>query len=216
VSERLIAEALQPYPPGLVIATKGGLVRPRPYAWDPDARPAHLRQAVEGSLRRLRVERIDLYQLHAVDPRVPIEESVGVLADLRAQGKLRHIGVSNVSVRELARARRVAPIVSVQNRYNLTDRASEDVLEVCERDGLAFIPWFPLAAGPLAASRGPLARIAADLQATPAQVALAWLLERSPAMLVIPGTTRLSHLEENVAAASLRLDDAQFATLDRL
>ncbi len=216
VSERLIAEALYPYPPDLVIATKGGLVRPRPAAWDADGRPAHLRRAVEGSLRRLRLERIDLYQLHAVDPRVPLEESVGALADLQAEGKIRHIGVSNVSAAELARAQRVAPIVAVQNRYNLTDRASEDVLAICARDGLTFIPWFPLAAGPLAAPGGPLARIAAEQRATPAQVALAWLLHHSPAMLPIPGTARRDHLEENVAAAALRLDAAQLAALDRL
>jgi pyridoxine 4-dehydrogenase len=213
VSERLIAEALHPYPRDLVIATKGGLVRPSRDAWDADCRPAHLRQALEGSLRRLRVDQIDLYQLHTVDPRVPYEESVGVLADLQAEGKIRYIGVSNVDEAQLARARRVARIVSVQNLYNLADRGSEDVLAVCERDGLAFIPWFPLAAGPLTEPGGLLAEIAARHQATPGQVALAWLLQRSPCMLPIPGTARLAHLEENVAAAALRLTDDELAAL---
>jgi pyridoxine 4-dehydrogenase len=200
VSERLIAEALQPYPPGLVIATKGGLVRPG-------------RAALEGSLRRLRVDQVDLYQLHTPDPRVPFEESVGTLADLQAEGKIRYIGVSNVDVDELARARRVARIVSVQNLYNLGDRHSEDVLAACERDGLAFIPWFPLAAGPLTRPGGLLAEIATRHGATPGQVALAWLLRRSPLMLPIPGTSRMAHLEENVAAASLRLTDDEYAAL---
>ena len=190
VSEEIIAEALHPYPPGLVIATKGGLTRAGPGDWGRDARPEHLRAACEGSLRRLRLARIDLYQLHAVDPRVPLEDSLGELARLRAEGKIRHIGVSNVSAQELARAQRAVTVVSVQNRYNLADRAAEDVLQDCERAGIAFIPWFPLGAGRDAAN---------------AQGAIAWLLARSPVMLPIPGTSSVAHLEENVAAANVRL-----------
>jgi pyridoxine 4-dehydrogenase len=190
VSEEIIAEALHPYPSGLVIATKGGLTRAGPGHWGRDGHPAHLRAACEGSLRRLRLARIDLYQLHAVDPRVPLEDSLGELARLRAEGKIRHIGVSNVSAPELARAQRIVTVVSVQNRYNLADRDAEDVLKSCERAGIAFIPWFPLGAGRDAAN---------------AQRALAWLLARSPVMLPIPGTSSVSHLEENVAAASVRL-----------
>jgi aryl-alcohol dehydrogenase-like predicted oxidoreductase len=189
-SEEIIAEALYPYPPGLVIATKGGLTRAGPGNWGRDAHPAHLRAACEGSLKRLRLARIDLYQLHALDPRVPLEDSLGELARLRAQGKIRHIGVSNVSARELAQAQRIVTVVSVQNRYNLADRDSEEVLKNCERAGIAFIPWFPLGAGRDAAN---------------AQRAIAWLLARSPVMLPIPGTSSVAHLEENVAAASLRL-----------
>jgi pyridoxine 4-dehydrogenase len=214
VSERLIAEALHPYPAELTIATKGGLLHPKRGSWPADGRPAHLREALEGSLRRLRVERIDLYQLHTVDSKVPIEESVGALAELQKAGKIRHLGVSNVSATELARARRVAAIVSVQNLYNLSNRSSEDVLEVCERDGLAFLPWYPLAAGPLTARGGALTQVAARHQATAAQVALAWLLQHSPAMLPIPGTSRVAHLEENVAAAALRLDEEDLALLE--
>jgi len=190
VSEEIIAEALHPYPPGLVIATKGGLTRAGPGHWGRDGHPAYLRAACEGSLKRLRVARIDLYQLHAVDPRVPLEDSLGELARLRTAGKIRHIGVSNVSAQELARAQRLVSVVSVQNRYNLADRDSEDVLKSCERAKIAFIPWFPLGAGRDAAN---------------AQRAIAWLLARSPVMLPIPGTSSVAHLEENVAAASLRL-----------
>ncbi len=213
VSEELLAEALYPYPPGLVIATKGGFVR-RGGGWIPNGRPEHLRDSAEGSLRRLRLNRIDLYQLHTVDPHVPIEESVGVLADLQAQGKIRHIGVSNVSAGELARARRAARVVSVQNRYNLADRASDDVVEICEREGLAFLPWDPLGAGALARrpARG-LQRVAGRSGATAAQVALAWLLKRSPAILPIPGTASVSHLEENVAAARVEMGPAEFEAL---
>jgi pyridoxine 4-dehydrogenase len=191
VSEELIAEALHPYPEGLVIATKGGLVRPPGHEgeWLRDGRPEHLRQACEGSLRRLRVDRIDLYQLHRPDPAVPFAESVGALAELREAGKIRHIGLSNVSVAQLEEARDIVEIVSVQNRFNLTDRASSDVLGVCERDGLAFVPWFPLAAGRLAEPGGPVAEIAAHRDATAGQVALAWLLGWSPVMLPIPGTS---------------------------
>jgi pyridoxine 4-dehydrogenase len=211
VSENLIAEALHPYPGGLVIATKGGLLRSGPRQWQRDCRPEHLRDACEGSLRRLRLERLDLYQLHTVDPDVPIEESVGALAELREEGKIAHIGVSNTGESELARARAVVPIVSVQNRYSLGDRASDPVLGTCEREGLAFIPWYPLGAGGIAG--GPIERIASERRATPFQVALAWLLARSPATLPIPGTSSVEHLEENVAAASLRLSQDEVSEL---
>ncbi len=212
VDEELIAEALYPYPEDLVIATKGGLVRPRPSAWDSDARPERLRAAVDGSLRRLRLERIDLYQLHAPDPRVPLEESLGALADCQKAGKIRHIGVSNVDTRELARARRVVKVVSVQNRYNLGDRSSEDVLRACERLGIAFLPWFPLGAGSVL-RRAIVKGTAERLKATPAQVALAWLLAKSPVMLPIPGTASLAHLAENSAAAKLKLPAEDLALL---
>jgi aryl-alcohol dehydrogenase-like predicted oxidoreductase len=213
VDEILIAEALHPYPKGLVIATKGGLVRPNRHAWDPDGRPEHLRQAVEGSLKRLRLERIDLYQFHAPDDRVPFAESVGALADLQRAGKIRHLGVSNVTVRQLAEARRAAPIVSVQNEYNVGDRGSDDVLAACEKAGIAFIPWYPLGAG-RALRAAKVQRVAKRLGATPAQVALAWLLARSPATLPIPGTASLAHLEENVAAAGLKLSREDLAALN--
>jgi pyridoxine 4-dehydrogenase len=212
VSEELISEALHPYPGGLVIATKGGLTRSGPGRWERDGRPEHLREACEGSLKRLRVERIDLYQLHAVDPEVPFEESVGTLAELRDEGKIGHIGLSNVDTEQLGRAREIAPISSVQNRYSIGDRRSEPVLDACERDAIAFIPWFPLAAGDLEAD-GVISRIAGAHDATPFQVALAWLLARSPVMLPIPGTSSVEHLEENVAAASMRLTEDEFAEL---
>jgi pyridoxine 4-dehydrogenase len=212
VSERIIAEALFPYPPGLVIGTKGGLVRPSRGRWPSDARPEHLRRALDGSLKRLRLERIDLYQLHAPDPKVPYADSVGVLADLQRAGKIRHLGVSNVSPRELEQARGIASIVSVQNEYNLGDRSSDNVLAACEKAGIAFIPWFPLGAGSLLRS-GKLTRVAARLGATPAQVALAWLLARSAVMLPIPGTRSIEHLEENVGAASLKLSADDLAML---
>ncbi len=213
VSEALIAEALHPYPEGLVIATKGGFLR-RGGGWIPNGQPAHLRRALESSLRRLRLERIDLYQLHTVDPRVPIEESIGALIDLQAQGKIRHIGVSNVTVEELTRARRVARVVSVQNRYSLADRGSEDVVEACAGNGLGFLPWYPLAAGALTRPRDErLRRIALNHKATPAQVALAWLLKRSSAILPIPGTSSVAHLEENVGAAHLHLSGEEFEAL---
>ena len=215
VSEELIAEALAPYGHGLVIATKGGLTRPGPGEWRRDGRPEHLRAACEASLKRLRVDHIELYQLHSPDPRVPLEDSVGALVELQREGKIRHIGVSNVDARELAAARDVATIVSVQNRYNLADRSSEPVLTVCERDGIAFLPWYPLSAGSDAASAGPtLAEVAARHSATPAQVAIAWLLARSPVMLPIPGTSSVTHLEENLQAARLRLSAADRAALD--
>ena len=225
VSEELIAEALYPYPEGLVIATKGGLLRDGPDSWPGDGRPEHLKRACEGSLKRLRVERIDLYQFHWPDERVPVEDSVGALVELQQEGKIRDIGVSNFGVEKLARARRIATVVSVQNRYNLAERDSDDVIAICERDGLAFIPWYPLAASKLAAggragggrrkrASDAAARVAARLGATPTQVALAWLLTRSPAMLPIPGTSSLQHLEENVAAASIRLSDTELAELE--
>jgi pyridoxine 4-dehydrogenase len=205
VSENLIAEALHPYPEGLVIATKGGLRRTGPGQWPRDGRPERLKECCEASLRRLRVDRIDLYQLHSPDPRVPLEDSMGALKELQDEGKIRHVGVSNVSVEELERARAVVEVVTVQNRYNLTERHSESVLEACERDGLGFIPWFPLAIGELARPGGPLDDLARRHDAAPGQLALAWLLARSPVMLPIPGTASVEHLEENVAAQSIEL-----------
>ena len=213
VSETLIAKALHPYPAGLVIATKGGLTRPGPAAWDVDCRPEHLRRVCADSLKRLRLDRIEFYQLHAVDHRVPIEDSVGTLVDLQREGKIRHIGVSNVSAAELARARRVAEIVSVQNCYNLQDRSSDGLIDLCAGAGIAFIPFYPLAKGRLTAPGGPLARIAPRHHATPGQIALAWLLHRSPAMLPIPGTSSIAHFEENLGAASIRLSAEEFRTL---
>src|ERR671920_1354688 len=197
VSERLIGETLYPYPDGLVIASKAGLLRDGPGQWRPDGRPEHLREACEGSLKRLKLERIDLYQLHRIDSRVPAEESLGALAQLREEGKVRYVGLSEVGVEEIQRAQEIVPIVSVQNRYNLIDRGSEDVLDFCEREGIGFVPWFPLATGDLARPKGPLDEIAARHNASPGQVALAWLLWRSPVMLPIPGTSSVEHLEEN-------------------
>jgi pyridoxine 4-dehydrogenase len=211
VSETIIAEALHPYPAGLVIGTKGGFTRPG-RSWRADGRPAHLRAALDGSLQRLRLERIDLYQFHTPDPRVPFAESIGTLADAQRAGKIRHIGLSNVSVAQLAEAERLVEVVSVQNEYNLNDRASEDVLAACTQRGIAFIPWYPLGAGS-ALRAAKLKRVAARHGATPAQVALAWLLERSPIMLPIPGTSAIAHLEENVAAATLRLSAEDLAAL---
>lgn len=249
-SERLIAEALFPYPADLVIATKGGFERPGPNRWTPNGQPAHLRAACEGSLRRLRLERIELYQLHRIDPAVPLDDQLDVLLRLREEGKIRLLGLSEVSVADIARVRQRTPIVSAQNRYNLVDRhaspptagvakpqAPEQVLEYCERHGIAFIPWYPLLAGQLAGrgvglarmaarvakswlrgrsartSAGSLARVAMRLGASPAQVALAWLLRRSPVILPIPGTSNLKHLEENVAAARLELSERDFREL---
>lgn len=215
VSERLIAEALYPYPSDLVIATKAGLVRPGPSRWEPDGRPEHLRAACEGSLHRLRLARIDLLQLHRVDPKVPLEEQIGTLSELQREGKVRHIGLSNVSLEQIEAVRRMTTIVSVQNLYNLADRDSEDVLEYCTRENIGFIPWFPLATGDLAEPGGALARIARRLEALPAQVALAWLLAKSQVMLPIPGTSNARHLKENVEAARLQLTPADMEELDR-
>ena len=210
VSERLIAEALHPYPPDLAIATKAGLERPGPGQWTPNGRPEHLRAACDGSLRRLKLDRIDLYQLHRIDPVVPMDDQIGTLKQLQSDGKIRHIGLSEVGIGEIERARRLVPIASVQNRYNLVDREYEQVLDYCGRENIAFIPWFPLATGDLARPGSPLAQVAAQLGATPAQVALAWLLRRSPVMLPIPGTASVKHLEENVGAALLELGEREF------
>jgi pyridoxine 4-dehydrogenase len=205
VSENLIAEALHPYPDGLVIATKGGLRRPGPGQWVPDARPERLKECCEASLRRLRLERIDLYQLHSPDRKVPLEDSLGALKELQDEGKIRHVGVSNVTTDELDLSRRVVAVATVQNRYNVANRRHEDVLEACERGGTGFIPWWPLAVGDLARPGGPLDEAARAHDATPGQVALAWLLARSRVMLPIPGTSSVEHLEENAAAADLSL-----------
>jgi pyridoxine 4-dehydrogenase len=206
VSEEIIAEALYPYPPDLVIATKGGFDRPGPDKWVENGRPEHLRSACEGSLRRLRLERIDLYQLHRIDPKVAAEDQLGTLINLQAEGKIKHIGLSEVNVGQIERVQAIVPIVSIQNRYSVTDRGSEDVVEYCEREEIGFIPWFPLAAGKLSGAGSPIHRVAERLKATPSQVALAWLLARSPFILPIPGTSSVQHLEENVAAAGLKLD----------
>ena len=215
ISETLIATALHPYPVELVIASKGGFTRPGRGAWEADGRPEHLRRVCAESLKRLRLDRIELYQLHTVDRRVPIEESVGALVDLQREGKIGHIGVSNVSAAELARAQAVAKIVSVQNAYNLRDRSSDALVDLCTDAGIAFIPFYPLAKGRLAAPGTPLAQIAERHQATPGQIALAWLLHRSPVMLPIPGTSSVAHLDENLAAASIRLDAEELRTLAR-
>lgn len=214
VSEELIAEALFPYPKDLVIATKGGWNRPGPNQWTHDATPAHLRNAVEGSLKRLRLERIDVYQLHHPDPNVSLEDSVGTLAQLESEGKIRLVALSNVTQEHIERARRIVPIVSVQNRYSFADREWDYVVDYCERNGIAFIPWFPLGAGRVAGQI--LDQIAREHQATPHQVALAWLLKRSRIMLPIPGTSSIRHLEENVAAAALQLSDEEFRKLSQM
>jgi aryl-alcohol dehydrogenase-like predicted oxidoreductase len=214
VSEDLIAEALRPYPADVVIATKGGLTRTGPEQWHPVGRPEYLIQCVEMSLRRLKLERIDLYQFHEIDAQVPLEESLGALTVMQDQGKIRHIGVSNFNADELARARAVARVVSVQNEYNLIDRRSEQVVEACARDGLGFLPWSPVADGRLARPGGVLDRVAARHGATAAQVSLAWLLHRSPVMLPIPGTSQIGHLEDNVAAATLQLSDEEWAAVE--
>ncbi len=203
-SEILIAEALHPYPKGFVIGTKCGVARPRASRWDADGRPEKLKKDLEGSLKRLRLERIELYQLHTVDPEVPLEVSLGALADMQREGKIRHVGLSNVSVKQLEQARKIVPIVSVQNRYNLGDRNSEDVLKACDRLGIVFLPWYPLGDGAILRIQK-LKDLAKKLQATPAQVGIAWLLAKSPVMLPIPGTSSVEHLEQNVAAASLEL-----------
>ena len=211
VSEELIAEALFPYPAGLVIATKGGWNRPGPNQWTHDATPAHLRKAVEGSLERWRLDRIDVYQLHVPDPVISFEASVETLAQLRNEGKIRLVALSNVTQEHIERARKIVPIVSVQNRYSFADREWDYVVDYCQRNGIAFIPWFPLGAGKVAGDV--LERIARAHQATPMQIAIAWLLRRSPVMLPIPGTSSIEHLEQNVAAASLRLTDEEYQKL---
>lgn len=209
VSEELIAEALHPYPKGLVIATKGGFDRGGPDQWTVNCRPERLREELEGSLRRLRVERIDLYQLHRIDDAVPEGDQFGTLREFQDEGKVRHVGLSEVTVEQIERARKHIEVVSVQNRYNLTDREWEGVLDYCERENIGFIPWFPLATGKLAKKGGALAQIATRHRATPAQIALAWLLRRSPVMLPIPGTSKVKHLEENAAASAIELSDEE-------
>jgi pyridoxine 4-dehydrogenase len=215
VSEKIIAEALHPYPADLVIATKGGFDRTGPNKWVENGRPEHLRSACEGSLRRLRLEQIALYQLHRIDPKVPAEEQLGTLKQLQAEGKIKHVGLSEVSVQQIQHAQTIVPIVSVQNRYSLTDRGSEAVLQYCERQKLGFIPWFPLAAGKLSGGESPIVRVAAKLKVTPSEVALAWLLARSAVMLPIPGTSSVKHLEENVAAAGLKIDKEKMEELSQ-
>jgi aryl-alcohol dehydrogenase-like predicted oxidoreductase len=215
-SELLIAEALYPYPKGLVIATKGGLTRPSAGQWAPNCRPDHLKQALDGSLKRLRLDRIDLYQLHAVDSKVPIEESVGALKQMQDAGKIRHIGLSNVDRKEIDRARKIAPIVSVQNRYNIQDRESEDVLAYCEKEKFGFLPWFPVGGGRGLNTENPVNAAAKAHGVSVYQVALAWLLQRSPVMLPIPGTSSLAHLEENAAAARLKLTPEEWKAIDAL
>jgi pyridoxine 4-dehydrogenase len=211
-SEELIAEALYPYPADLVIATKGGWNRPGPNQWTHDSSPAHLRNALEGSLKRLRLERIDVYQLHTPDPAIPFQESVTALAELQSEGKIRFVALSNVTRQHIERARKIVPIVSVQNRYSFADREWDDVVDYCEENGIAFIPWFPLGAGKLAGET--LARVAMAHDASTHQIALAWLLQRSPLMLPIPGTSSVKHLEENVAAAAIKLTQEEFDDLD--
>ena len=214
-SELLIAEALHPYPKGLVIATKGGLTRPGPSQWVPHGRPEHLKQAVEMSLKRLRLERIDLYQLHTIDPKVPMEASLGALKEMQDAGKIRHVGLSNVSPEEIVRARKVVPIVSVQNQYNIEDRKWEKTLVYCEKEGLGFMPWSPIGGGRGLKPENALEKAARDRGASVIQVALAWLLERSPVMLPIPGTSSIAHLEENVAAEKLKLTPAEWKAIER-
>lgn len=213
VSENLIADALYPYAAGLVVATKGGLTRSGPGQWHPNGNPDYLRGALEGSLQRLKLDTIDLYQLHRPDPKVPFEDSVGEISKMRDEGKIRHVGLSNVTPDQLQSALKIVPIVSVQNRYNLFDRESESVLEICESESIGFIPWFPVGAGNL--DQSVLEQVAKKYDASPYQVALAWLLKRSPVMLPIPGTSSIPHLEENVAAAAINLSDEDFATLDK-
>ncbi|WP_040870081.1 aldo/keto reductase [Nocardia exalbida] len=213
VSEKLIRKALRPYPEDLVIATKAGLTRQGPNEWRPVGRPEYLRQQAELSLRHLGVDRIDLYQLHRIDPQVPLADQLGELVALQQEGKIRHIGLSQVTVEQLRQARELATIVSVQNLYNLANRADEDVLNYAEQENIGFIPWFPIATGELAAPGGPLAAISADHGASPAQLALAWLLRRSPVMLPIPGTSSVAHVEENIAAARITLTDEEFEAL---
>jgi aryl-alcohol dehydrogenase-like predicted oxidoreductase len=215
VVERLIAQALHPYPENLVIATKAGLRRPGPDQWDVDCRPERLRECCEGSLVRLRIDRIDLFQLHRIDPKVPMEDQIGVLLDLQSKGKIRHIGLSEVNVGEIEAVHRLTPIATVQNLYNLSDRHSEPVLDYCTRENIGFIPWFPLATGSLADPGSPLSNAAGRLNASPGQVALAWLLKNSPVIIPIPGTSKVEHLESNATAALLDLDDELMEELER-
>lgn len=215
VSEELIRQALHPYPKGVVIATKAGLVRTGPNQWHPVGRPEYLRQECMMSMRRLGVDRIDLFQLHRVDPKVPADEQYGLLRDLRNEGVVRQVGLSEVSIEQIEAARRIVPIVTVQNRYNLVDRQSEGVLDYCEKNGIGFIPWFPLASGELARSGAAVDRVAKAVGATPSQVALAWLLRRSRVMLPIPGTSSVKHLEENCAATRIQLSQTQFDELSK-
>ncbi len=219
IAERLIAEALYPYPPGLLITTKGGNTRPGPARAEPVGRACYLIQCVEMSLRRLKLERIDLYQLHRIDPRTPLEESLGALQRMQEQGKIGHIGLSEVTVAEIEEARKIVPIVTVQNRYSLADRRHEETLAWCEREGIGFLPWYPIAAGKLLKADQPaaqtLAPVAARSSATAAQLSLAWLLHRSPVLLPIPGTSKVAHLEENIAAAEVKLSAEQWAEVDR-
>lgn len=214
VAERLIGETLAPYPKGVVIATKGGLVRTGPNQWPIVGRPDYLHQQVEMSLRRLRTERLDLWQLHRIDPEVPVEESLGVIADLQKQGKIRHVGLSEVKPAEIERAQKVIKIVSVQNQYNISDRKHEDTLEFCEKNGIAFIPWAPVASGRLARPGGALEQAAKRHGATVSQLSLAWLLQHSPMVLPIPGTSSVKHLEENVAAAAVKLDRGEWTEIE--
>jgi len=216
VSERLIAQALHPYPKGLIIATKAGLQRPGPNQWEPDGRPEYLRERCEGSLLRLKLDRIELFQLHRIDARVPLEDQIGILLTLQKEGKIRHIGLSEVSVDQILAAQRLTPIATVQNLYNLVERRSEDVLNYCTQEGIGFIPWFPLATGTLATTGSPLESAARQLGATPGQIALAWLLKKSPVMLPIPGTSSVDHLESNAQSALLHLDDHLMEKLGRL
>lgn len=216
VSENLIAEALYPYSKDLTIATKGGFTRPGPNQWVENGRPEYIRKCVEGSLKRLKLERIELYQLHRIDPAVPVEETLGVLKEMQKAGKIRFIGLSEVSVEDIKRVIQTVEIVSVQNRYNVADRKSEPVLEYCEKNGLAFIPWFPIGSGNLVSEGGILDKMAKQKGATPAQIALAWLLKRSPVMVPIAGTSSVAHLEENVGAVSIDLSDKDLELLDTL
>jgi len=216
VSEEIIAESLHPYPAGLVIATKGGFDRSGPNRWTENGNPKHLREACEGSLRRLKLDRIDLYQLHRIDSKYPAEDQLGTLKDLQSEGKIKHIGLSEVSVAQIQASQKIVPIVSVQNRYSVTDRGSEAVLKFCEKENIGFIPWFPLAAGKLSAAASALNKDAEELGMSPSQLALAWLLWRSPVMLPIPGTSRLDHLEENIATVSLKVPSETMKELAKL
>jgi aryl-alcohol dehydrogenase-like predicted oxidoreductase len=216
VSERVIREALHPYPDDVVIATKAGLTRPGPGRWERNGRPEHLRAQAEKSLRLLGLERIELFQLHRIDPEVPLADQLGALVELKDEGKIGRIGISQVSVSEIEAARAITPIATVQNLYNLSDRSDEPVLEFCEREGIGFIPWFPMATGQLARPGGPLQRIADEHAVTPAQLALAWLLQRSPVLLPIPGTSTVAHVEENVAAALIELTPDQVQQIDAM